>query len=283
MTDKRHSYTCFAHGSTFGAFAAIFWLICGAPVVLAQDSQIDESLDGGWFGGSQAYDLCITAVEMDPDDGFERSLSWQAQGGGPPAEHCGILALVALELFAEAASRLDAMAQSNSNGLGADIRAQLLVQASSAWMLEGFPQQALESLRAAEALEPASTRINLDIHFDRARAHSMDANWALAIESLDQALLIAPFAQDALVLRATGNRALGQINEALADLTRVLNDDPEYAPAYLERGVLKRLEGETDGARADWIRVLMIEPEGELADAARAHLHDLDFPDGLTE
>ena len=284
MTISRHSYTCFAQRSTFGAFATGLWLITAFFTgAVAQEHPQIEPEPGGWFGGSQAYEICLASVETDPEIGFERAMAWEDQGGGPPAKHCGAVALISLDLFAEGADRLDQMAQNISNGLNADIRAELLIQAATAWMLEGFPGQALESLRAAEALEPTRIRLVLDIHFDRARAHIMNGEWELAVTSLNQALVIAPNAQEALVLRATAHRVLGQNDQAFADLARLLEDDPEFVPGYLERGLLHHVIGDEAAARADWIRVLIIEPEGGLADAARAHLFDLDFPDGMTE
>ncbi len=271
---KRHSYTYFWRRSTLGALAALLWL----TPAFAQDDQVD---DPGWFGGSLAYQFCLTQSETDPEQAFDRALDWFDQGGGPPALHCSAVALVALGHFGDAADRLDALGQDPANGLGARLRAEIFVQAASAWMLEGFPLQAVESLEAALALEAGDQRLQMEIYFDRARAFVMDDNWGAAVDDLNRVLDIAPYAHDALTLRATGYRALGEVGLAQEDLSRVLTDDPDYAPALLERGVLWRMLSDDDAARADWIRVLQLEPEGELGDAARRHLYDLDFPDGL--
>ncbi len=276
---KRHSYTCFTRRSTYAGFASLLWLT--SAVAQEPSAPIEEA--GNWFGGSPAYEFCLGQVETDPDQAFDRALNWQDQGGGPPAHHCGALALVALGHYADGADRLDTLAQDTSNGLGTDLRAEILIQAANAWMMEGFPGQARESLNAALALDSTLLRVLVEAHFDMARAHIMDGNWEEAIEELDFTLDYAPGARDALVLRATGHRTLEQLQPAMDDLTEVLTQDPDYMPALIERGVLWRMLSDDNAAREDWIKVLMLEREGEMADAARAHLHDLDFPDGMAE
>jgi tetratricopeptide (TPR) repeat protein len=237
--------------------------------------------DGRWFGGSDAYERCLGAIDEDALQAFDRALAWRDQGGGPPAVHCAAVALSALGQYGDAADRLDALAQDTNNGLDAPIRAQLLVQAANAWMLEGFPDQGVESLNAALSLNVNSDPLSAEIYFDRARARIMDGLWDEAIEDLTRTLRYAPGAKDARTLRATGYRLRENEGAAIADLARVLDDDPDYAPALLERGLVFLGQGNSEAARADWIRVLQLDVEEDLKAEARAYLHQLDFPDGL--
>ncbi len=271
------SYTALTRGSTALALLAGLWLMPAA-------AQLNEGAQSrGYtnsFEGSTAYDVCLARIDVDPEDGFDRAMSWYSQGGGPPALHCAAIALLSAGHYADAADRLDLIAQNPSNGLTADMRAAILDQAGNAWMLEGFPEQAIQSFNAALALNPESLGTKSEIYFDRARAWVMDQNWDEAIQDLGRVLELAPGAKDVLTLRATGYRALGSNELAWDDVTHVLLADPDYSPALIERGVLNVLRGDTDAARADWVKVLLLEDGGDLEDAARDYLHELDIGPG---
>ena len=81
---------------------------------------------------------------------------------------------------------------------------------------------------------------------------------------------------DALAFRAAAFRFLDQTAAARADTDAALARDPAHPEALLERGILKRLAGDKDGARADWIKLLEVAPETGAADAARANLEKMD-------
>jgi tetratricopeptide (TPR) repeat protein len=270
---KRHSYTSFLRGSTWGLAVALLWLMpAGANAQSAGDS--------GWFDDSETYAVCLGAIEDDALQAFDRAIAWRDQGGGPPALHCSVLALMELAQYGDAADRLDRLAQDVNNGLAPPLRARLLVQAANAWMLEGYPDQAIESLDAALSIGVEDDGLAAQTYFDRARASFMLGDSQTAINDLTRALRYAPGAKDALTLRSIAYRLLGDADRAMADLDLVLDDDPDYSPALLERGALYRDAGDTDLARADWIRVLQLESEGEILAAAQAYIQALDFPDG---
>jgi len=271
---KRKSYTSLSIGSTLATLVAISWLT--TPTVVAQTAESDR-----WFGGSATYDRCLGAIEEDALQAFDSALAWQDQGGGPPAQHCSALALLALSQYGDAADRLDAIAQNPNNGLDALLRAQILIQAASAWIMEGYPAQGIASLDAAIQLDVPSGGILAQVYFDRSRAHALNRQWSEAVEDATRALDFAPGAKDALTLRATSHRLLGNTDDALADIEQILEDDADYAPALIERGVLHLLAGDEDAARSDWIHVLQIDVEEDLKIAAREYLYELDFPGGL--
>ena len=62
---------------------------------------------------------------------------------------------------------------------------------------------------------------------------------------------------------------------ARSDVDRALEIDPKRPEAWLERGILKHLDGDLEGAAQDWSEVLKLDPNGPTANAARAHLNAL--------
>ena len=52
----------------------------------------------------------------------------------------------------------------------------------------------------------------------------------------------------------------------------------DNAEALLERGILRRLRGDKEGARADWERVRALAPDSPEAETAAANLKLLDQP-----
>ena len=51
---------------------------------------------------------------------------------------------------------------------------------------------------------------------------------------------------------------------------------PTHADGLLERGILRRLRQDNDGARQDWLRVLRRAPKSRAAAAARRNLEKMD-------
>ena len=63
----------------------------------------------------------------------------------------------------------------------------------------------------------------------------------------------------------------------MADVNTVLMRDPIHPEALLERGILRRLNDDNAGARADWLKLLEIAPHSSAATAARANLERMDL------
>ncbi len=68
---------------------------------------------------------------------------------------------------------------------------------------------------------------------------------------------------------------MGQLAQALADLTRTLEMDPNLPLAYHERGMVYMLQGEHDSAVADYTRMLQLNPGSALAYASRGIVRQL--------
>ena len=59
---------------------------------------------------------------------------------------------------------------------------------------------------------------------------------------------------------------------ALDDATRALMLDPNALAGLLERGNIRRLKGDRDGAKSDWQRILQLDAKSPEAKAARDNL-----------
>ena len=56
----------------------------------------------------------------------------------------------------------------------------------------------------------------------------------------------------------------------------IIDLSQEEIDALLERGAIRRRRGDSDGARADWLRVLELGPDGSPANAARGYLEKME-------
>jgi len=131
---------------------------------------------------------------------------------------------------------------------------------------------ALAAQSAALSLEPD----NVELLIDRSVTLAQARNYWEAIDDLNRALELAPGRGDVLVLRASAYRYVDALDLAAEDLAAALAHNPDDVEALLERGILRRLTGDDDGARADWVRVVSLDPQGPAAEAARDNLERLD-------
>lgn len=224
------------------------------------------------------YGDCVALVETDADAAFDDAIAWHDLGGGEPARHCAALALVALELYAEAAERLEALARDMTSA-PPDVRARVLAQGGQARIAAEDYAGAVATLSAALELAPSDP----ELFVDRAQAFAGAANYFPAIDDLDRAIELVPDHIDARVFRATAYRMVNAPGLAREDLDAVLAAEPGHIDALLERGNLRRLQGDAAGARADWLTVLLHAPDGPAADAARLNLEQLDLNPEATQ
>ena len=78
------------------------------------------------------------------------------------------------------------------------------------------------------------------------------------------------------MLRASAWRHLNNLNVATSDIEHALAINPDSAEALLERGILRQLTGNRDGAREDWKRAMTLDPDSTTADLAEQDLALLD-------
>ena len=218
-----------------------------------------------------SYERCMKLARHDPGAGEKLALAWHERGGAHPADHCAAVALVGLKQYKEAATRLEALAQSMTTA-PPGLRAEVLDQAGQAWGLAGDPVRAYAAAGAAVALQPN----DLDLLIDRAAAAAAVGYLDKAVSDLDQVLKADPRRIDALTYRASANRALDRLDPALVDVEKALALAPSSVPALLERGNLRRLKGDLAGARQDWERVGQLAPGSQADMAAKANIEHLE-------
>jgi tetratricopeptide (TPR) repeat protein len=220
---------------------------------------------------ARGYQACVAKIAVKADDALEDALYWRDHGGGLPAQHCAALAMLALNQPAQAALALDQIAHDPEAGAVAS-RADLLDQSGNAWLLAHQGANADAAFSAALRLTPRDP----DVWTDRARARAMIRNWAGAESDLTAALTFVRTPQ-IYVLRAAARHALNRMKDARADIDWALALDPRDADALVERGSMKLIGGDKAGARADWLQVLVIAPNGPAGDEARRRIEDLEI------
>jgi len=220
--------------------------------------------------GRREYDACMALARDNPQQGFDRAIAWRGLGGGDAAEHCAAAALIGLGHYADAATRLEALAAASKRT--PQIKAGLLAHAAQAWLLGGKSQRAEGVLTAALKLTPDDAALLVD----RAEAKAGQKNYQGAVDDLTSAIRRDNRRADAYVFRATAYRFLDRLELAAADADRALALEPSHLEGLLERGILRRLKGDDAGARQDWLQVLQLAPTSPAGDAARANLEAMD-------
>jgi tetratricopeptide (TPR) repeat protein len=218
------------------------------------------------------YERCLNLAKSDPGAARDLAEHWQGRGGAHPADHCYAVALIGLKQYKEGATRLEALAQAMVHAPNS-LRAEVLDQASQAWLLAGDPARAYAADTAALGLLPNDA----DILLDRAEAAGNIGWYDKALTDLDRVLKADPNRADALIYRATAYRQLGKLDEALSDIGRAVELSPDSAAALLERGDIRRLKGDNDGARKDWVRVSELAPGSDADAEAKTNIERLEL------
>ncbi len=244
----------------------LFWF--AAPALAADDALDDPSL-----AGKDRYARCLALVQRDPGGAYQAASGWQNGDGGAGSIHCQALALVALRRYGEAAAKLDRLGRDPAVASAAE-RAEIFDQAGNAWLLGNQSLKADDSFTNALSLAPGDH----DVLFDRARARGLRQDWADADKDLSAVLRGDPDRVDVLVLRASARHALGRKAEARADIEQALSLYHDYPEALVSRGEMKAEAGDNAGALADWQRAIAVQPGGEAARAAKAHITDVQAP-----
>ena len=223
-------------------------------------------------GDEATYARCLALAKSDPGAARDMAERWQSRGGAHPADHCYAVALVGLKQYKEGATRLEALAQAMIHAPNS-LRAEVLDQASQAWLLAGDPARAYAADTSALGLLPDDP----DILIDRAEAAGSQGWYDKVLSDLDRVLKADPNRLDALVYRATAYRQLGKLDEGLADITHAVELSPDSAAALLERGDILRLKGDNDGARRDWVRVSQLAPGSDADAEAKTNIERLEL------
>lgn len=248
--------------------AAILSLALVSPAI-AQQNGAQQNED--WREREQAhYAACMNQVAHRPNDAFDDATTWEGMGGGHPARHCALAALVELGHYNEAAQGLEKLA--DLVHADAAFKAKVLVQSALAWIAADDPARARAVADAALELVPDAPAVLMA----RARALALLGAYWEATDDLSRILYADPQDAEALVLRGAAYRLLDANELALDDLNRALAIDPNHPEGLLERGIVHRLSGDKTAARTDWRALIEARPDGEAAREAQVNLHALD-------
>lgn len=194
------------------------------------------------------YKGCIRYAESNPKEALPEAQDWEYGDGGAAAGHCVSVALIGLHQYAKAATKLDKVAAASLGDY--KLRASLYDQAGNAWLMAHKPERAIYSLTKALKLLPD----DVDMLWDRARAHAMRKNWYGAEADMSHAIRMDHNRADLLSFRAKIRRNLGHKNGAAMDIVRALAIYPDYPAALVQRGGMLFEAGDTNGARKDWTK-----------------------------
>lgn len=222
------------------------------------------------------YDRCLARAAREPEAAFEDAMGWaRARGGGEPALHCAAIALYAQGRFRASAAAFTDLAE-RTRDRRPTLRASLVSQAGHAWMIAGEPERALAAFTAAVGIAPEAPVFRLD----RAEAlAALGQDWE-AIDELDRAIDLDPRRGEIYALRAAAYRRVDALDLAAEDSRRAVELAPRLADAWLERGIVNRLKGDKPAARRDFREVLMLDPDGEAGDIARANIERMELESG---
>lgn len=232
---------------------------------------------------ARQYEACLKLAAIDAEQAFETGLAWQDNAGGDGALHCIAVALIGMEHFEEGARRLEALAPALEASATPAMRAEILAQAGQAWLRADNLDRAFtvqtEALRLAQSDSMTFAEILIDRAITLAQAnHFWEAidDLNMGIELVQQLTDGGPEQTFGLVLRASAYRFVDALPLALEDAEAALAHSPDYPEALLERGIIRRLMGDKDGARLDWLRLARLHSGTRAAEAARRNLERLD-------
>jgi len=213
------------------------------------------------------HDQCVAEAETNPEAALARAKQWSNSGGGFDADHCVAMALYGMKQYAEAARTFDKLARSMTDE-GLAEQARIYDQAGQAWLVAEQPRAAKSSFDAALRLTPNDP----DLLIDRAEALAAAKEYWSAIDDLNRASDIAPKKAEIYVYRAAAYRALDALPLARQDIDYNLKLEPDNPVGLLERGNIRRLQGDVAGARGDWVSVTKVAPGSSSAAAAERNL-----------
>ena len=224
------------------------------------------------------YNDCMKLARSEPLRALPVAEKWMAETRTLGARHCVAVAMFESGRHAPAASQFEAIARD----MGIErpgLRAELWVQAGTAWMEAGDAEKAVAAQSRAIELKPGDA----ENWVDRGLSHAALLAWPRAIADFDRAQQLRPNDVEILILRAAAWRNARDPGKALADAQRALGLAPDHSEALLERGFAYLVRGDKVAAGNDFNKVLRLVPPGSNASQrAEAGLRgDLPTPPAL--
>lgn len=226
-----------------------------------------------WALDNQAqYQACMTLLNRDPAGALDSAVEWERQGGGDAARHCKALALIRTGEVEDGALELERVAEAMPQ-VKAPLAAELFAQAGQAWVKAGNPQRALYAQNQGLKLNPQDVQLLLD----RALTYGTSGMYFEALDDLNVAAELSPDDPDIYAMRAAAYRQLETPDLAEENIYHALKISPSHPGALLERGYLRRDQGDAAGARADWLTVIQVMPGTDIANEAQKNIEKLDL------
>ena len=143
-----------------------------------------------------------------------------------------------------------------------------MTRAGRAWLLAGEPAAAQAALDDAIALTPEDA----EFYVARSYAHAARQDYGSALADLTRAEELAPGLAEIHLLKAAALRFSGNAPAALIEADRAVATAPANPDVFLERGNIRWLLEDIDGAQSDWVQVLSLAPDSAAAQSARRNL-----------
>ncbi|MDT9599497.1 tetratricopeptide repeat protein [Sphingosinicella rhizophila] len=232
------------------AFAALQ----GAPPAASEEAQLRS---------------CTETVRTDPEQAVRKASEWRVSGGGLSARHCLALAYVQLERWGPAATEFEQAAREAE--LKQDPRAaEYWTQSGNAWLAGGEFASARKALDAALATSSLTPELRGEVLFDRARAAFAADDVQAARLDIDKGLALVPSDPFGWYLSAALARQSDDLARARTDIGKAVTLAPDDADVLLEAGNISGLAGDTDIARAFYMRAIKASPQSPAGRAAQA-------------
>lgn len=243
-----------------------------AALLIALGAAFGAAAPAAAIDNQEQYQACMILVERDPSGALDSAVEWERQGGGDAARHCKALAMIRTGDVESGALELERVAEAMPQ-LKAPLAAQLFAQAGQAWIKASNPQRALYAQNQGLKLNPRDP----DLLVDRAMNYGSSGMYFEALDDLNAAIDLSPDDPAIYALRAAAYRQLENPDLALDNVEQALRISPSFPPALLERGYLRRAQGDTVGARSDWLTVIQVMPGTVIAAEAQKNLEKLDI------
>ena len=151
------------------------------------------------------------------------------------------------------------------------LQADLLTQSGEFHLAANNAAAARTVFDRALSIEPNA----LDALDGRARALASTGDLNGAIADLTRVLWLLPNDAEALALRAAARRRNGDIAGALNDAEAAVAADPDSAVAYFERGAVRAIQRDHNGAREDWSTAVRLDRVGDVSSIAQQNISRL--------
>lgn len=233
----------------------------------------------GTAAGQDRYQDCLGLVETDAKKARTEAQDWYIKGGGVAARHCEAMALFSLARFKEAAELFEKLAGELIIGEGVTeyayerrdlLKAELYTHAALSWQAAGQDDKAYNNFSVA--LIGASAQMRHDLYLERGLLQMARRENLAAVKDFTEVITLSPEESAGYHRRATAFRHLKSYHRARRDLDRALKISPTAPELLLESGILYRVAGDREAARAQWEKIIKQGTTGEFRKLARQNI-----------